>query len=156
MNFRLAQETDLPQLAALRWDFRAELHGAPAGETRETFAAACLVFLREALAGGRWAFWIAEQEGQVIAHVCVQRIRKLPRPGRLWAEFGYITNVYTRPEHRNQGIGAELMRRVQAWGQQEKLEMFILWPSQRSGPFYRRAGFIPSAQALEYSMESNS
>lgn len=150
MNYRLAVESDLPQLAAHRWDIRTELHGIPPGVDRQEFCAACLDFMRAALESGRWAFWIAEQEGTVVANICIQRIAKLPRPGVLRPEFGYITNVYTRPEFRNQGIGAELMRRVQSWGREEGLEMFILWPSKRSGPFYRRAGFIPSPEALEY------
>jgi GNAT superfamily N-acetyltransferase len=156
LNYRLAFESDLPQLAEMRWDMRTELHPPaeglpnPPGETREDFTAACLDFMREALASGRWAFWIAEQEGRVVANICVQRIQKLPRPGHLRPEFGYITNVYTRPGMRNQGIGAELMSRAQAWGREVGLEMYILWPSQRSGPFYRRAGFIHSPEALEY------
>jgi len=30
-------------------------------------------------------------------------------------EFGYVTNVYTQPAHRDQGIGRVLMQDVQQW-----------------------------------------
>ena len=160
MNYRLAVETDLPQLAVLRWEFRTELYPpaegfpTPAGDqSLAGFLPVCLAFLQDALASGGWAFWIAEQEGQIVANLCIQRIPKIPRPGRLKCEFAYITNVYTRPAWRNQGVGAELMKRAQEWGLREGLEFFILWPSKRSGAFYRRAGFIPSPEALEYHFE---
>jgi GNAT superfamily N-acetyltransferase len=80
----------------------------------------------------------------------VQRIRKVPNPGRLDPEFGYVTNVYTCPEARNQGTGAGLIRHIQDWAREQRLEMLILWPSERSGDFYRRAGFRPSSEALEW------
>ncbi len=149
MIYRLAVESDLPTLAGMRWDFRTELHGAPEGAVRADFVPACADFLREALASGRWAIWIAEEEGHILSHVYIQRVRKVPRPGKLFAEFGYITNVYTLPDYRSRGIGATLLAHVKEWGRREKLEMFILWPSRRAVPFYYRAGFRPSPEALE-------
>jgi GNAT superfamily N-acetyltransferase len=152
MNFRMATESELPNLAELRWNFRSEEHTPPEGMTREIFLPVCLDFLRQAYASGRWAMWVAAENGAIIATLYVQRILKIPNPRSLTPEFGYITSVYTVPVWRNQGVGAELMRRVQAWGLQEGLEMFVLWPSERSGRFYQRAGFVPSPEALEYYM----
>ena len=74
----------------------------------------------------------------------------MPRSRAAVAEFGYVTNVYTRPAYRNRGIGAALMAYVKEWACQEKLEILILWPSQKAAPFYYRAGFRPSPEALEY------
>jgi GNAT superfamily N-acetyltransferase len=149
MLYRLATNSDLLELAGMRWDLRTEVHPAPAGATREDFIPACLEFLREALANGRWAVWVAEEDGQLVSQIYVQRIRKIPRPGKLLAEFGYVTNVYTRPAYRDRGVGAALLAQVKQWAQREKLEMLILWPSQRAVPFYLRAGFSPSPEALE-------
>jgi GNAT superfamily N-acetyltransferase len=149
MNFRLAADSDLPELAGMRWDFRTELHPAPQGARRADFISPCVDFLRDALASGHWAIWIAEEESQIVSHIYVQRVRKMPRPGKLFAEFGYVTNVFTLPAYRSQGVGAALMDSVKQWARQEGLEMLILWPSQKSGPFYYRAGFRPSPEALE-------
>jgi GNAT superfamily N-acetyltransferase len=152
MNYRLAADSDLPELAGMRWDFRTEIHPIPEGATRDAFIPPCVDFLRDALASGRWLFWIAEENGQIVSQIFVQRIRKMPRPGKLLAEFGYVTNVYTLPAFRGRGIGAVLMAYVKEWAHQEKLDILILWPSQKARPFYHRAGFRPSPEALEYAI----
>ena len=64
--------------------------------------------------------------------------------------FGYVTNVYTRPAYRNQGIGTQLMSNVTAWAKQQNFENLIVWPSERSVPFYGRAGFVEDVEALSF------
>lgn len=156
MNYRLAVEEDLPQLAELRWNFRTELQ-PPAGVVvkpsipKEEFLPACAEFFRQGLRCNQWAFWIAEQDGQVISQVCIQRIHKVPRPNHLHPQMGYITNVYTRPEYRNQGIGAHLMQCACDWAKQEGLDSLVLWPAKGREAFYKRAGFDPS-KAVERDM----
>lgn len=142
MNFRTALPADIPTLAAMRWDFRTEpLHVLPACP-RDDFIAACTAFLQRALAGPLWVVWLAEEDGQIVSHIYIHIIEKVPNPHSLHPRFGYVTNVYTRPAYRNQGIGAQLMQRVKAWAEEQDLEMLVLWPSRRSVPFYQRAGFI--------------
>lgn len=153
MIYRLAVESDFPQLARLRWELHTEHHSPRPGITWEIFLPDCLAFLQRGHAFGNWAFWVAEQDGRIIANAYVQRIHKVPSPRRLDPEFGYVTNVYTCPVYRNQGIGAEWVRHIQEWGREQRLEMFVLWPSKRSVPFYQRAGFRPSDEALECSLD---
>lgn len=149
LTYRLANAADLPTLVEMRWAMRTELHPPSHEITRESFFPVCLEFLQKSLAGGQWAFWVAEQDGGLIANAYLQRVLKVPSPNRLDPEFGYITNVYTRPAQRGQGVGAGLIRHMQAWARQERLEMLILWPSERSAEFYRRLGFTPSPEGLE-------
>ncbi len=145
----MAREDDLTELASMRWDFRTEEEPAPVGMSRETFVAACQEFLRRGLHDGRWTYWVAEREGQIIAHIYVQRIAKVPKPSRLDDAFGYVTNVYTRPAYRGQGIGTALMERVQTWACEQDLELLIVWPSETSVSFYQRAGFTADNDILE-------
>jgi GNAT superfamily N-acetyltransferase len=153
MNIRHATESDIPQLAQMRWDFRTENHEPPAGVTPDEFVAVCSQFLRSVLPGGRWVAWVVEEEGLVIAHLFVQRILKIPQPYHLQAEFGYVTNVYTRPQFRNRGLGAALMAAAQAWARDAGLESLVLWPSNKSVNFYRRAGFQNPTEAMEYPID---
>ena len=156
MIYRLATENDLTELAAMRWDFITENHPqVPPGVSPETFRAAFTDFLREGLASGRWTAWVAEEDGQILSHMYIQRVRKMPHPGRWLREFGYVSNVYTRPAYRNRGIGAALMKCVQQWGREQKLESLLLRPSRRSVPFYRRAGFHPPSESLEFIFEED-
>lgn len=153
MIYRLAEFGDAEQLARLRWQFRAELNPQPPPTTWEDFRQVMLDFLRQALADGRWAVWVAEENGVLISQVFIQRIEKVPRPASVQPAFGYVTNVFTLPAYRNQGVGAALMLHVQTWARQQGLEMLVLWPSRRAVPFYRRAGFIHPCEAMELPLE---
>ncbi len=150
MIIRQATPQDIPVLTRMRWDFRTESRVLPTPHTWEEFQPACAAFFERAMQSGRWAFFVAEQDGQILSQVCLQRIEKIPNPRSLHPEFGYVTNVYTRPQQRNTGIGAQLLAHVQAWSKEQGLEMLVLWPSQRAKPFYQRLGFDFSAEAMEW------
>lgn len=145
----MAVEPDLPQLAQLRWDFRAEDGTELPVVSREEFLDVCLAFLRQGLAGGYHTYWLAEVAGLIIAHVFVHRIDLVPRPCQLRDRFGYVTNNYTRPAYRNQGIGAELMRHVAEWARAEDFELLIVYPSEEAVTFYQRAGFRAENDVME-------
>jgi GNAT superfamily N-acetyltransferase len=154
MIIRQATPQDIPVLTRLRWDFRTEHHAPPPGSpTWAEFQPVCAAFFERAMHTDRWAFFVAEQDGQIIAQVCLERIEKIPNPRALHPEFGYITNVYTRPPYRNTGLGAQLMAHVQAWAKEQGLEMLLLWPSPRAVPFYQRLGFDFSEKAMEWEEE---
>jgi len=154
MIYRLAGEADLPTLAQMRWDFRSEFK-PPDAMSEVEFLPGCLDFLRQSLASGMWAFWIAEDEGQIIAHAFLQIVPKMPDLYHFERGFGYVTNVYTRPEYRNKGVGAQLMEHLQAWALERSLEFLILWPSKRAVPFYIRAGYHPAERVMERRLQED-
>jgi GNAT superfamily N-acetyltransferase len=65
-----------------------------------------------------------------------------------------VTNVYTRPPYRGQGIGTELLERVKAWARGEDLQVLIVWPGEESVAFYERAGFSAENEVLEYTVRT--
>jgi len=152
MICRLAVEPDFPHLAQMRWDFRTETEPAEGALPEDKFTAAFINFLRQGQASGKWAFWIAEEDGLIIAQAFVQRIQKVPTPWLIQREIGYVTNVFTYPAYRSQGVGARLMEHVQEWARQQNLEMLILWPSQRAVSFYARCGFTHPSRLMEYQL----
>jgi GNAT superfamily N-acetyltransferase len=119
------------------------------------FLPGCLDFLRQSLSSGRWAFWIAEDEGQIVAQAFLEVVAKMPDLHDFERGFGYVTNVYTRPAYRDQGVGAQLMEHVRAWAVEHNLEFLILWPSGRAVPFYSRAGYHPIERALELRLDED-
>lgn len=145
---RLADENDLQQLAQMRWDFRMEGAEQTSDAERAEFVDKCAAFLRRGLIEKSWVYWVAEVDGKIVSHVFVQRITKVPKPGRISDEFGYLTNVYSRPQYRGKGVGFELLQRVCKWAREIELEFMIVWPSDSSREFYRRAGFAPEHQAM--------
>lgn len=148
MIYRLATESDAAPLAAMRWEYSAEEHTLDEAD-RETFLTSCAAFIRHGLADGSWHCWLANEADEIVAHVFVRRIAKLPRPGRSPAALGYVTNVYTRPAWRHQGIGSALMAHVIDWARTGNLELLVVWPSEHSVRFYQRAGFSGQNDVME-------
>lgn len=154
MIYREATRDDIPRLAQMRWDFRVELAHEPiAPEAKEPFMHAMLEFLDDAFDNGRWGIWVAEEDGTVVSHVYIQRIRKVPRPIRLHAEMGYLTNMFTYPAYRGKGIGAELLQHALTWARGLHLETVILWPAEGREAFYTRGGFEHEKEAMTQELE---
>ena len=95
-------------MAALRADFE------------ESFAR----ILSEGIESGRWVVWLAEADGGVVSHAFVGRAPTIgPRA------IDYLTNVYTRLEFRDRGIGGRVLAAVTAWARSSRTLSFS-WFSQ--------------------------
>ena len=130
----------------MRWEFTVELHHAD--EDREAFAARFGIAFRDFLASGNWTIWVAEASGRLVGTLWVERVDKVPRPYERAEHWGYVTNVYVAPEHRNAGLGRRILDAAIEEAAASSWELLILWPSELSGRFYARAGFQPAAEAL--------
>ncbi|MFS0555103.1 N-acetyltransferase family protein [Brevibacillus sp. 179-C9.3 HS] len=146
---RLATVDDIDDLVQMRWDFSEEektIHSV----SFEDFKQTCSEFLMKAMKSGDWYIWIAEVEGRLVSHMYLQLIHKVPRPGKSPDPyFGYVTNVYTRPGYRSQGIGTMIHSAMEQWSKEHHVEFLILWPSSDSVTFYTRNGFSPCEEAME-------
>jgi GNAT superfamily N-acetyltransferase len=149
MNYRTATEADLTKLAQMRWDFRMEEGDELPVMSKPEFVKACAEFFKLGLDGGQYIYWIAEVDGEIISHVFIHKINLVPRPCKLKDQFGYVTNNYTKPAHRNKGVGSGLMKRAVDWAKDEDLELLIVYPSESALGFYQRAGFHPENDVME-------
>jgi GNAT superfamily N-acetyltransferase len=148
VTIREAVAQDVPELARLRWEFQED--EARRGEqTFSEFVAEFHRFWDAFVEAGRWTIWVAESGERLVANMWVQHIPKVPHPGLPFEEYGYLTNVYVEAEHRRNGLGSALLRRVIEGAREHQLEFLIVWPSEESVPFYQRLGFSPSDEALE-------
>ena len=152
MKFRIANENDFETLANLRWDFRMETGEERAAMSREKFVEECVEFFRSKAGGGYHVYWVAEVGDEIIAQVFVHIVEMIPRPCRIDDRFGYVTNDYTKPEHRNQGIGTLLFEKVIEWAKDNDLELLIVYPSERAVPFYERLGFESENDVMELTL----
>jgi ribosomal protein S18 acetylase RimI-like enzyme len=139
-TIRLATVDDVPALTELRHAFTFEDPTQPF-ELRDDFEDAFTEVVGAGITSGRWTVWVAETEGEIVSHVFIGLIDKIPRPIRQDRWLGYVTNVYTRPEHRGRGIGTALLEHVTSWAAEQQVELLIVWPSDESLGFYERAGF---------------
>jgi GNAT superfamily N-acetyltransferase len=140
---RRATPGDADELARLRWDFRVE-HGTPVTRDLDEFVEEFRAFADETLAdGSEWRAWLAEDDGRAVGCLWIRFIEKVPHSSRRRRERSmiYVTNVYVEPALRNSGIGRELLDAALAHARVEGVAEAIVWPTERSIPFYERAGF---------------
>jgi GNAT superfamily N-acetyltransferase len=151
---REATVRDADELARLRWQFRVEA-GTQRSIGVESFVDEMVSFVRDALVGQQWNAFVAERGGRLIGCVWVQFVERVPHPNLRRGErpIAYITNMYVEPALRNCGIGRALLDAAVGRAQGRGASGAILWPSERSVSFYRRAGFgdvdAPLALPLE-------
>lgn len=96
----------------------------------------------------RRVFWVAAVDGRPIGMANLVVFRRMPRPGSDSGGWGYLGNAYVMAEHRNQGIGRQLVAAIVDYADTEGLERIVLNPTQRSVPLYHRSGFRPAARLL--------
>ena len=60
------------------------------------------------------------------------------------ARWGYLGNAFVLAAYRNQGIGGQLLDAVLGYASENGFARVVLSPSERSIPFYERAGFGPA------------
>ncbi len=147
MNNRFATPQDLDRLADLRWS-SIEEQESTITITQSEFRN---IFRNWSQQNPHCFHFVAEENGRIFSMVSLFIIDPLPRPIQNNPAWGYLTNAYTIPTQRNQGIGARLIHFVKSWVQDKRLETVIVWPSDESISFYERAGFKSHNLIMELS-----
>lgn len=108
---------------------------------KKEFLKECIDFFKQGNEDGTWTHWIVTYGDTIISNISIHHIRKVPKPNRYIDEYGYVTNVYSKPEYRGQGIGSKLMDHVKDWAIKNDFEILIVWPSSKAVKFYEQKGF---------------
>ena len=85
--------------------------------------------------------WLAEIGDRAVGMLNMLVFTRMPKPGRVRSQWGYVANVFVLEEHRNGGVGRLLVGAATAYADDHDFVRIVLSPSERSVPFYRRAGF---------------
>lgn len=151
MTYRLADVNDAERLAELLWDHVDE--DTPLDSAgKAAYILLCSEHIKNRL-GIDLHCWIADDSGLIAAHIYIIITPKIPKPGMLNRVSGRLSSVRTVPEYRNQGVGSALMDKVKTWSRERNLEELAVWPSERSVPFYERAGFKNENEIMEMLFE---
>lgn len=137
VSVRVAGAGDLEALARLRRTWTEENAASAIDDDGfdAAFAAWCDV------ERSTRTFFLAELDGRPVGMANVKRYDRMPVPGRHAGHWGYVGNVFVLAEHRDDGVGAALMRALQDWAWSAGMEHLRLAPSPRSAPFYARLGY---------------
>jgi len=140
---RLAAPQDAPALAALRRAWTAEQHG-PVDDPG--FEARFLDWYERESA--RRFSWLAELGGELVGMVNMAVFDRMPQPGREPGSWGYLANAFVLADYRNQGIGSLLLGALLDHADSHGYVRVVLSPSERSVPFYQRAGFTQGTELM--------
>ena len=149
MTVRTATPDDVPVIAGLRRAWTEENAGQRVDDPSfdDVFAE---WFAREA---HQRVTWVAEADRRVVGMLNLLVFTRMPRPRATDApshprQWGYVANVYVVPGDRDRGTGRLLLDAVTAHADAHGFARLVLSPSERSVPFYQRAGFAPAASLL--------
>jgi GNAT superfamily N-acetyltransferase len=140
---RLAADADGPAVAALRAAWTAEWRGATSDDGYEARFAAWW-----AGDGARRLTWLAWADAVPVGMVNLAVFERMPAPGRAASRWGYLGNAYVLPDWRSRGVGTALLTALLDHARSDGFTRIVLHPSDRSIPFYRRAGFGPASILL--------
>jgi len=141
---RPAGREDVAVLTRLREEWAAERWGGRVDDPgfADVFAA---WFEREA--EHRLA-WLAEVGGAPVGMLNMLVFTRMPKPARRTSRWGYVANVYVDAAHRDAGVGRRLLDAALDHARQRDFARLVLSPSERSVPFYERAGFAPATSLM--------
>ena len=151
MEIRLANEADYNELALMKLEHGVEddidygEHNLD-GVNKDEFVEEFFAFLK---AHKEYEIIVAEGNGIVVSAMFVYLIPKLPKPNGNAKFIAYLTNVYTKKEYRNKGIGTQMMNYIKSYLIEKKCELLFAWPSDNSIAWYQRNGFNGDNEIFE-------
>ena len=147
ITIRLANSSDAPVLARLRYEFRSITDSDV--ENENEFLSRCERWMRERLQQTNWRCWVALEDQTIVGALWLQLIEKIPNPTSEAEFHGYITNVFVHEAARGQGIGSRLLDEAIEFCKKHPVHAVILWPSEKSRSLYERHGFAVRPDLLE-------
>ena len=149
LRVRRASNDDVPAIAALRRASTREQAGSPV-EDDDFEAELAEWFARERQ---QRITWLAEVDDRAVGMLNLVVFTRMPKPRSAaasgWApQWGYVANVYVEADRRNRGVGRAMLDEAVAYADDRRFARLLLSPSERSVPFYERAGFAPATSLM--------
>lgn len=145
---RLAGQGDASTLTELRCAFLEEM-----GQTLpDGFSDHLRDWIETALGAGRLHAWLAEREGRVIGSAAVNPYPHMPSANYPTGLGWYLLNVYVKPTHRHDGVGAALLAAVGSAAREQGVDAMTLHATAQARSLYERLGFKPSPDAMRLAL----
>jgi GNAT superfamily N-acetyltransferase len=133
---RRAGDDDVAAIAALRREWTEEQD-----EPREDAGFEARFTDWYQTESSRRVTWVAEADGALVGMVNLVVFSRMPRPGHQPSQWGYVGNAFVLAPYRNRGVGTRLLNALLEYTTNHRFARVVVSPSDRSIPFYRRAGF---------------
>jgi ribosomal protein S18 acetylase RimI-like enzyme len=133
-----------PRDAAVIGELRARMFATltPEGLDLSDFREKDARFLAQALGTERFLAWVAEDpRGEVVSCAALSVVALPPKPWNPSGRHGYISSMYTLPEHRRRGLGSRLLRLAVEKARAMGLDQAVLHASDAGRSVHEAAGF---------------
>ena len=98
--------------------------------------------------------WLALDGERPVGMLNMLMFTRMPKPGRPLSRWGYVANVYVDHRCRDEGTGRALLDACLSHAREHHYARLVLSPSERSVPFYLRAGFAPATSLMVHPLSS--
>ncbi len=99
---------------------------------------------------------IAEENGKLLSTAAVIYYDLPPSFTNKIGVRGYVTNVYTVPEHRRKGLSKMLLTELLSDAKKRGIKKLWLGASKLGRPLYEKLGFIQQESYMELTLEDKS
>lgn len=137
MHYRKAEVKEAEELAQLR---KKQLIDEGIKPNRD-IDAELVEFFVSTLTSGELIEWVVEDEGKIIATAAVLFQKFPPSFSRKTGLKAYVTNMYTNPNYRGQGIATELLSKLKMEAENKEASELWLGASTMGKPVYQNFGF---------------
>ncbi|MCC7572271.1 MAG: GNAT family N-acetyltransferase [Candidatus Methanofastidiosum sp.] len=139
--FRKATSKDIPDLIKFKLLLLDGLNENKNKDNLEQLKIELESFFKEYIESNKMVSWLVEYEGDVIATSGLVLWRVPPRYDCLHGRYGYITNMYTIPKARKNGISTKLIKILIEEAKILNIDILNLHATKDGIKMYRRFGF---------------
>ena len=150
ITYRVATIDDLELLTQTRVEFFADIHKDMTDVQKAEIYDYNKKYFEETLKDDTFTAYLAFNEDTLIATSGVNFYRTPPNPGNKTGKTAYISNMYTKPEYRKQGIATHLFTVTIEEARKRGCERVILHATDGGRSVYEKYGFFVPHGAMEY------
>ncbi|MFT4145559.1 MAG: GNAT family N-acetyltransferase [Mobilitalea sp.] len=137
MTYRIATLNEIDTLVELRKKQLIDEGISPAEDTTEEMHK----FFEKKMSDGTMVEWVVEDDHKIIATSAIVFYEFPPSFTNKSGIKGYITNMYTAPEYRGQGIASSLLDKLIGEAKERNVHKLWLGASEMGRPVYLKYGF---------------
>lgn len=154
ITIKKATISDIETIIEYRIIFLQEAQGIPSKELEIILRKSLRQYFSKSIENDSFISWIAEYENKSIGFSGMV-IREQPGNFEITnGKTGYVLNMFTLKEFRNNGIGSILFQKLIDEAKQRNLDRIELHATQDGEPIYRGFGFTePHDKVLEFSLK---
>lgn len=145
MKYRKAELCDIQTLIELRKNQLADEGISPDKDIDEEL----LYFFTDKIKDKSLVEWVVEENEKIIATAAIIFYKFPPSYTNKRGIKGYITNMYTNPDYRGQGIAVSLMDRLVNEARSRNVKTLWLSASKMGKTVYLKCGFKETEKWME-------